>query len=159
MPEDVSVTTDRTAIDLRKLLTYRLARLNAQLNSQAIRILKRTIGVSLTQWRVLVVLDSNGDMSSSSIVRAASLDKGQLSRTLKPMMDEGLIRSTQSQADNRIFVLSMTEKGRALYDKALPEMRARQKRLLSQLSPDECDLLFDMLDKIGLAADELDAQT
>ena len=50
-------------VPLRRMLTYRLARLNAQLNAQAARILRESSGLSQTQWRVLVMIDSLGPLS------------------------------------------------------------------------------------------------
>jgi DNA-binding MarR family transcriptional regulator len=149
---------DEYDIPLTEMVTYRLSRLNAQLNAQAARILKETAGLSLAQWRVLVVLDTNGKVPPSEIVRSTAVDKGQLSRTLKGMTSEGLIASEASESDSRSHLLSMTAKGRELFETARPAMRERQLCLLESLGGEERDVLFTALDKIGAAARELEGR-
>jgi DNA-binding MarR family transcriptional regulator len=145
-----------TGMPLPQMVTYRLSRLNAQLNSQAVRILKETAGISLTQWRVLVVLDAYGKVPSAEIVRATAVDKGQLSRTLKAMVADGLISSETRESDQRSHMLAMTDRGRAVYERARPAMRDRQARLSAGLSGEERENLFRALDKIAAASAALE---
>jgi DNA-binding MarR family transcriptional regulator len=147
---------DAYDIPLTEMVTYRWSRLNAQLNAQAARILKETAGLSLAQWRVLVVLDTHGQVPPSEIVRSTAVDKGQLSRTLKGMIADGIIASEASESDSRSYLLSMTAQGRALFETARPAMRARQRCLLDSLTDAERDVLFGALDKIAGAARTLE---
>lgn len=111
MTADPMPELDPYDIPLNEMVTYRLSRLNAQLSAQATKFLKKSSGLTLTQWRVLVILDTNGETLPSEIVRKIDLDKGQLSRTIKGMVSGGLIDSRISESDGRSHVLSMTNRG------------------------------------------------
>lgn len=156
MAADPALTQDVYDIPLTEMVTYRLSRLNAQLNAQAARILKETADLSLARWRVLVVLDTHGRVPSSEIVRSTAVDKGQLSRTIKGMISDGLIASEIRESDGRSHLLSMTAKGRTQFETARPAMRKRQINLLGSLEDAEREALFAALDKISAAAHELE---
>jgi DNA-binding MarR family transcriptional regulator len=143
-------------VPLRRMLTYRLARLNAQLNAQAARILRESSGLSQTQWRVLVMIDSLGPLSPNHIVRHLLMDKGQLSRTIKSMEALGLIRVEESESDHRSHRLSLKQKGRDLFKRALPAMRARQQHLTGCLERSELDTLLVAVEKLEQGAKRLE---
>lgn len=158
MTADPMPEMDPYDIPLNEMVTYRLSRLNAQLSAQATKFLKKSSGLTLTQWRVLVILDTNGETLPSEIVRKIDLDKGQLSRTIKGMVSGGLIDSRISESDGRSHVLSMTNRGRELFETARPAMRERQLCLLESLNSEERSHLFSALEKISAAAARLDNQ-
>lgn len=138
---------------LRDMVSYRLSRVQAKLNAQAIRILKTNGDLSLMQWRVLVILDVLDTSTHSEIARLTEFDKGLLSRTIKRMVDADLIHAAQSKTDNRQFQLTMSQKGREKYDMAQPHMRARQSSLLNSMPEAEIQALFRALGKLEAAAE------
>lgn len=140
---------------LQEMVTFRLSRVHAKLNTQAINILKETAGVSLTQWRVLVMIDSFGPLAPTELARRAAFDKGQLSRCIKSMIASGMLHSKSSQSDNRSHVLSLTPAGLALFHKASPHMQERQSHLVHSLTKAERETLFNVLDKLELASTNL----
>ena len=143
-------------LQLQSFLTYRLARAQARLNAQAGRLLKEASGISLSQWRVLAMIGAGGEdtVLAADLKRMMGFDKGLFSRTLRGMMDDGLVNSVTDEADRRRQKLALTEAGRALYDKTLPVMRARQRRLRAALEPAELDALHSALLKLEAAADD-----
>lgn len=143
---------------LDQMMTYRLSRVYAQLNAQAARILKESSGLSQVQWRVLVMIDSFGAITANQIVRQLLMDKGQLSRTIKGMVESGLITSKENESDSRQHLLSMTETGRRLYEKARPAMRARQSNLIKHLTAQEHAAVLSALDKLELATREAEGK-
>lgn len=147
MPDDHHLPEGDT-IPLQQLLTFRISRLNAKLNVQAARILKETAGISLSQWRMLVMVDSFDTITPAEIVRRTQIDKAQVSRAISSMVDDGLLRAESCAADNRSYSVSMTPRGRALFDRARPAMRARQGDLLGTLSDTQRDTLFACFDLV-----------
>lgn len=143
---------------LRELVTVRIVRLNAKLTAQAARILKKSAGLTPAQWRVMFMIHDNGAMSPAQIVRMIGMDKGQLSRTIKLMIDTGLLRSTSSASDQRSFELSLTEVGRAMFERAQPRMRRRQNRLMGTFTDSEREMLFSLLDRLEVTTDALEAE-
>ena len=143
-------------IPLRDMLTYRLSRLNAKMNAQATRILKESSGLTQAHWRVLVMIDALGSVTPAQIVRTSLMDKGQLSRTIKDMVARGLIRLKDSESDNRSHLLSITERGRTLFERARPAMQARHLRLSEDLDAADRAAFHRVLDKLEDAVEGLE---
>ncbi len=148
-PEPMSNET----LPLQRFMTYRMSRVQAKLNAQATRILKRIAGLSLAQWRILALLGSRGRASSSELTRISTMDKGLFSRKLKTLVAQGLVRAETDKRDHRIQHLSLTEQGQAIYDQTLPHMRARQAFLQRDLTEAELAAFHKALDLLEIAAD------
>ncbi len=139
---------------LRQYLTLRISRVQAKLNAQATRMLRETSGITLTQWRVIALVGSAGETRLSTIARETALDKGLLSRSLKTLMADGVVLGTTDEHDHRVQILTLTDKGQAIFAKTLPVTRARQTRLRAGLSEEELRVFREVLDKIEAAAEE-----
>lgn len=144
-------------VRLQNMVTFRISRLHARLNAQATNILKEAADISLMQWRVFVMLDSHGRITPAEIVRQTDLDKSQLSRAVKSMVERGLITSEASESDQRAHNLNFTEKGLEVFHLARPHMRRRQTRLLNALDQKEQEALFGALQKLDAVMDEIEA--
>ena len=138
---------------LKSLISYRLARLQAKMNAKATRILKEHGGLSLMQWRVLVILDTFETTTITQIARESKFDKALISRTVQGLVRDKLISSRAEKSDLRQHNLKMTAKGRTAFEKAAPAMRARQAQLRAALSPDEYALFFDTLERLEAVTD------
>lgn len=136
---------------LNQLITYRVSRLHAQLNAHSTRLLQAHSDLSLTEWRVLVMLDTWHDVSAAEIARRSRLDKGQLSRCIKGMIDRGLVTSANSLTDNRTQILKLTETGRSLHQKLRPHMRARQHVLNDAIGADALPGFLAAIDRLEAA--------
>lgn len=143
--------SSKTPLHLNNYLTFRLARVQAKLNAQGARLLKQVSGLSLAQWRIIAILGTDGETTSSELSRNAEFDKGLLSRKLKTLTDVGLVKSTPHPTDRRVQILSLTPRGHDIFEETLPHTRARQERLRSLLSSAELDALYSALDKLEAA--------
>lgn len=142
--------------ELPHFLTFRIARVQAKLNAQASQILKEAAGLSITRWRIIVLLAAEIATTASALTRYAAIDKGQFSRTLKAMIAEGLVIARPDETDHRQQQIALTARGRRLHDQILPKMRARQQFLLGTLAPDSRDVVFEALEILERAAEVTD---
>ena len=156
MPKDKQQPESDSTPPLDKRISFRISRLNARLNSQAARLLKKSADVSLSQWRMLVVIERLGTASASEIVRHTRLDKALVSRTIKSLSDAGLVAVDVDSGDLRAHRIRMTQEGLARFQQALPEMLNRQRTMADTLTQQELDLLFDMISRLELSIDEMD---
>lgn len=145
-----------TDVPLKQMVTYRLSRLHAKLIAQATRILKNNGGMTLMQWRILVMLDLYDKAPMARIVRETEFDKGLLSRAAKTLTERGLIRSEPHESDHRQQLLSMTPEGRLMFDGAIQPMRDRRNKLLNSMSDEQRDVVFDAFEKLERAIDDLE---
>ena len=133
-------------------VTYRLAKLQSRLNAQGTAILKEKSGLSLVEWRVIQVIRMFEKPSLSQIAEHVQMDKGQLSRKVKVMIEKGLLNSRRNDDDKRIQKLWLTEKAKKINMDLMPVMERRQHHLLADVTPDELDMFYSIITKIEAAA-------
>lgn len=81
------------------------------------------ISLTYPQYLVMLVLWEKGKMNIGKIGEHLHLDNGTLTPLLKRMEKHGLLSRTRSIDDERVVVISLTENGKSLKDKAkhIPE--------------------------------------
>ena len=143
----------RLTADLSTFLTFRLSRIQANLNAQAADLLRRNGGVPLAHWRVLLILIENMATTQKEIVELAEFDKGQVSRIVDRLSEQGYLVSESDGDDRRVRKLFLTDAAYQMMDRLLPIMRQRQKHLRSPFSEEDMVTLFDFLDRLdGVSA-------
>lgn len=150
------VTPDPSALGLRAFLTFRLTRLQAQINSQAQHILRTHSDVGQTEWRVMVLAEDHGDSTMAAIVRDGQIDKAQVSRAVKALIKKGYVHARTDPDDNRQSILNLTPAGREIHARILPLMQARQRHLMADLSEAEVALTYTIIDRLEKAAQRRD---
>ncbi|WP_156173316.1 MarR family winged helix-turn-helix transcriptional regulator [Chryseobacterium gallinarum] len=81
------------------------------------------LSITYPQYLVMLVLWENGKISIGRIGEYLHLDNGTLTPLLKRMEKNGLLNRIRSTDDERVVLISLTEKGAALQHKArsIPE--------------------------------------
>ncbi|MEM8578849.1 MAG: MarR family winged helix-turn-helix transcriptional regulator [Pseudomonadota bacterium] len=138
-----------TEFDQRSFITFRLASVQNALNAQAGRVLKSHCNLTLTEWRVLLLIDVWDMAQMSDMTRLAGLDKGQVSRSVKSLTAKGYVASGAAEDDARAQHLSVTESGHALQRRVLPHMLSRQERLVRDIDADEMRIFNKVLDRLA----------
>lgn len=143
-------------LNLRSFVTFRLTRLQAQVNAQAQHILRTYSDVGQSEWRVLILVQDHGTSTMAQVVRDGQMDKAQVSRAVKSLIQKGYLNSTPDPGDQRQNILSLTEAGGQVHTTVLPHMQARQKILLEGLSEADIAHLYSILDQLEHAAERRD---
>jgi DNA-binding MarR family transcriptional regulator len=95
---------------------------------------------------VLATLRRNdAALTPADLMRSSMVTSGAVTQRLDRLAARGLVRRTPSQTDGRVVHVSLTDEGRALIDRALPDHLATEHRLLSSLSADEREALAGLL--------------
>ncbi|WP_028510989.1 MarR family transcriptional regulator [Ruminococcus sp. NK3A76] len=76
----------------------------------------KPLGITYTQYLVFLVLGECGEMKVSEIGSKLMLDNGTLSPLLKKLEKEGYITRSRSSEDERIVMISLTQKGVEFYN-------------------------------------------
>lgn len=103
------------------------------------------LGLTYTQYVVMMVLWEFGGMTEGELGRKVHLDSGTLAPLLKRLEKQGLLRRVRPENNERKLFLSLTDQGKALREKALSVPPAMQGCLC--LEPEEMLLLKSLLDK------------
>ena len=99
----------------------------------------RPLGLTITQFSILAVLQQ-AEMTQGQLGKAHLMDSTTLTRTLRPMEKMGWIRSRPGD-DQRQRWLSLTSRGRTLFEKARPAWQRTQDALLRQFGSDKWEEL------------------
>ena len=78
----------------------------------------KPLGLTYTQYIVLLVLWEKDGLTVGEIGEMLMLDNGTLSPLLKKMEQAGYVCRERSREDERVVVITLTEAGRALQEKA-----------------------------------------
>lgn len=77
------------------------------------------LNLTYTQYIVMMVLWEHGDMTEGELGRIVRLDSGTLAPLLKRLEKQGYINRVRPDDNERKLLISLTEEGDALKEKAL----------------------------------------
>lgn len=144
-----------TVDKITELLSFRLARLVA-VNEQAGNHWTSTVfNLRLNEWRVLGLTRALEPVRFQEITRRLMMDKGQLSRIVKALVNRGVISTAPSREDRRSVLLSTTVQGRDLHDKVLPFAQERNEAVVGSLTRKEYAEFSRILQKITVHNEHL----
>lgn len=92
-------------------------------------------GIKITQFSLLAAIDGSSDISITQLAKFLGLDRTTLSRNLGPLEREGYVH-VSSEGYQRIRTMSLTPKGKAKLDEAMPLWRKAQKKILKTIGED-----------------------
>ncbi len=105
--------------------------------------LLKPLGLTYTQYLVFLVLWEEDGVPVGEIGEKLMLDNGTLSPLLKKMEKEGYVEKARSKEDDRVVIVSLTAKGRALQERAkdVPQNVAT----CVALPPEKARMLYSLL--------------
>jgi DNA-binding MarR family transcriptional regulator len=142
------VSSDVAKIDLEALPSFLLVRLLSAIQKKVTRHYLDTHGLTNPDWRVLGFVHRYGPVKSSLLTERTSLDKAQVSRTMRNLEGQKLLRVEADPNHARRTILSLTAAGRRLYDRLLPQAAQAQQELMQVLSAAERKTFFAALGKL-----------
>lgn len=103
----------------------------------------KPLGLTYTQYLVFLVLWEEDGITVGEICSRLMLDNGTLSPLLKKMQQAGYIDRKRSEEDDRIVLITLTEEGRALQEKA-KEIPGKVAECID-LPPEKAQMLYSLL--------------
>lgn len=147
-------------LPLQDFLTFKLVHLANALQTQVTRhYVAPVTPVGLTEWRLMGLLHQHGELHAGALARMSLIDKAQISRSLQPLIDRQWILRRTDPEHARRHLLCLSEQGHTQFASVLALARPYQAALWNALSVQERAALAQIMDKLGAAAQALDAQT
>lgn len=106
----------------------------------------KPLGITYTQYLVLLVLWEKDDVMVSTLCSRLHLDSGTLTPLLKKLAEDGLVARKRSEDDERKVFVTLTEKGKQLKEKAY-EIPLKVGSCI-HLEKEEAEFLYKILYKI-----------
>ncbi|MFC7704683.1 MarR family winged helix-turn-helix transcriptional regulator [Plastorhodobacter daqingensis] len=129
-------TGSSTAFDLEHFLPYLLNQAAEATSRSFQRIYRDDYGMTRTQWRVVANLGKFGAMTARDICRISHVEKTRVSRAVAALEAEGLLMRAPSPEDGRAEILSLSDKGRNLFEELGQRALAHDRELRNMLGPD-----------------------
>lgn len=137
-------------------VSFRLDQVSTLLERQWSRIVRGEADISLSEWRMLAVLQG-GPRLFSDLVDATGINKGLCSRSATRLQQLNFVQAEPVFEDARRVVLALTAKGMRLVEKIKPKAVERQSVLLSALTAAERRALYKAFGKLTAAAQAFNA--
>ena len=152
--ENATGPKDYNAQELRSFVTFRISRTYAELNRQAQKTLSQVTRLTLSQWRIISVIAFETNATAAAISNFTDLDKGQISRAVKKLIEYGFVSRRSEIGDKRRQILELTPEGRAEHARVLRRMRKRQIMLVDGIPNEELQTFLRVLKEIERNAKE-----
>lgn len=130
------VAVEGTGVVLERILPYLANRLTFRMNQLLNKDLRKH-GLTISNWRVLAVLDFNEKASVNELAAYAMIEQSTLSRLIMRMEADGLVRRERVDGDGRVRSISMTADGLRKYETVRALTLAHAERATTGLTEEE----------------------
>jgi DNA-binding MarR family transcriptional regulator len=130
----------------------RLGRLRSHIDAELAAVFD-AYGLGAATFGVLVTLarlDEAGGVSQRRLMDELNLTSGTISVRMDRLVAEGLVRREPDPDDRRNVRITLTTKGRELFERVAPAHLANERRLLAPLTPGEETQMAALLRKLLL---------
>src|SRR6266545_3151301 len=155
---DVAELFDRLAVDAlpgrRGLEAWRsLLRAHATLMRQLDTDLEKKTGLALADFDVLAQLAlAGGELRMTDLAARALISRSGMTRRVARLVDEGLVRRADTDADGRGVVVVLTDAGMARLTVSAPvHLRGVSDLFVARLNQRELAVLKSVMDKVTVA--------
>jgi DNA-binding MarR family transcriptional regulator len=100
-------------------------------------------GISLAQCHTLLEVGNAGQVSLIDLASILNLDTSTLSRTIQGLVMLGLVSRTPSDKDRRYVSISLTEKGREIFDNIETTFNDYYARVIDLIPADKQNAAID----------------
>lgn len=142
-------STADTRLDLDHFLPYRLSVLTNRVSSAIARQYADRFGMTIPEWRVMAVLGQGDELSAREVAQRTAMDKVQVSRAVASLVAAKRVQRQADGTDGRVSRLSLTRRGRAIYDEIVPLALHLEELLLAPLSSAERSALDALMLKLA----------
>ena len=109
------------------------------------RPLLKEWGFTEQQWRVIRVLVDAGPIDAGKLASRSLLLAPSLTRILRYLANEGIVRRSVDGGDQRRQIVSLTASGRKRFEEAAPDSEAAYAQIESDFGRERLELLYGLL--------------
>ncbi len=139
-------------------LSFRVNYIAHHFNHPIYQMIWRDHRLTQPEHVVLYALGLRDGITAEDIVASSSRPKNTLSRAVNSLLRKKLIRRQQNATDRRRYHLFLSDAGRAIVDKTVPELVERERMMAEALTMQERATLATLLTKIILNAGKWPAE-
>lgn len=134
---------------LKNSIGYRINKVASHINTCLNKLLT-PYDIGIEQRATLEIIKFEPNVNQTTIAQLLGKDKTTISRTLHALEKKGFIIKNDIQNDKRVNAIKLTQKGEAILEASLEEIKNFREKLTQTMSTHEIEMLFNSLDKIAL---------
>ena len=135
---------------LKDSIAYQLIKSSNRVIQSLNKILS-TYDIAIEQRATLEIIKFEPNVNQMTIAKLLGKDKATISRSLSSLEKKGLIqKEDNAQHDKRSNRFKLTERGEEILENTLPEVTAYRESLNAQLTQEEHDMFFHILQKLKM---------
>jgi DNA-binding MarR family transcriptional regulator len=123
-----------TAVALDSFVPFNLGVIFNHVSRDMSRLYRENFGIGLTEGRIIITLATDESMSANDLSGRFGIDKGVMSRSIAKLIKKSLVSARPDPRNARRLILSLTARGHAINERAVPLVYEVQENLLSALS-------------------------
>lgn len=105
-------------------------------------------GFTEQQWRVLRVLNDHKELEAKQLAQLCCILSPSLTRIIKSFVEDDMIIRQRSAEDQRITLLSLSDKAKAIVADFRPDVDAGYKNLIDCLGEEKLKSLSSLLEEV-----------
>jgi DNA-binding MarR family transcriptional regulator len=125
LPDDIDAVTD-AVLTASRLLVAISARSIASVDEH----------ITLPQFRMLVVLDTNGSLKLTALAERLAVNPSTATRMVERLVTRGLVSRRPNPRSRRELVVALTESGARVVYEVTRRRRAEISKIITQMPPD-----------------------
>lgn len=145
---------ERPDVDVSAMgIVGRISRVERMLRVELDRVFA-SHGLESWEFDVLATLRRSGPpfaLTAGALLSSMMISSGTMTNRIDRLQARELVDRRSDPRDGRVVLVGLTDAGRSLIDRALPDHAANELRLVSSLSPSDQRRLVGMLRRFHLA--------
>lgn len=141
-------------LQLDSFLPYRAARLATALSRGLAAQYETRYRISVPEWRVLVHLTQESEISVRDIFTRVDMDRARVTRAVQRLEARGLVSKLVNESDRRLVRLALTQAGRDLAGELSRLAMAFESKITATLPAGSAATLLTLFDSIEREIDD-----
>lgn len=141
--------------DLNKFFPYLVRIFYRSVSDSVLGIYSSKFDLTVSEWRVMVVIKPNRVLSAGEIVEQSSMTNVDVSRAVARLQKSGLLKRDINGEDKRRAALRLSDRGVEVFKALIPMVTQLESDLLQGLSDDEIQAFLSTMIKIRTNAERI----
>lgn len=133
---------------LEDFFPYLARNFNAAVSAAISQVYREKYDMAPAEWRCMAILGSDTALTARVIAKRASMDKVSVSRAIARLHARAWVEIRSDSSDGRAKLVSLTAGGRLVFEDILPQVRAVERELLKDISPQDRATLLRVMNHI-----------
>jgi DNA-binding MarR family transcriptional regulator len=106
-------------------------------------------GISMSHWYYLRVLAERGDLNQLELTKRVGIAATTAVPALDNMEKRGLVKRTRDPLDRRKYYVSLTEQGKSVIDRMMPDIATMLQSSLTGITPDDMQIFWRVIHQVA----------